>query len=186
MLENDLKKLFKLCTKENIFLFNGLLYQQVDDVTMGRPLGLLLANIFMSHVEKLLFNSDLKEEVNFWVRYVHGVFVILAKVNPNINNILVFLSKIHPNMKFTVDHEINLCLHFWILKLHLLMVYLQRLHIIYRFTSTNLNTVCNNFCPLSYKLSTIRGLFNLPIKLCSDNSSLLKEKLKLIKSFAKE
>ena len=189
ILENDLKKLLELCynsTKDNIFLFNGILYQQVDVVAMGRPLGLLLANIFMSHVEKFLFNSDLKQEINFWVRYVDDVFVIFAKVNPNINNILVFLNKIHPNIKFTVEHEINLCLHFWILKLHLLMVYLQRLHIICRPTSTDLNTECNSFCPLSYKLSIIRGLFNRSIRFCSDNTSLLKEKLKLIKSFANE
>ena len=54
-----------MCTKDNIFLFSGLLYQQVDGVVMGSPLGPLLANIFMSHVEKLLFNSDLEQEVNF-------------------------------------------------------------------------------------------------------------------------
>ena len=50
-------------------------------------------------------------------------------------------------------------------------------------TSTDLYTVWNSFCPLSYKLSTIRSLFNRSIKLCSDNSTLLKEKLKLIKKF---
>ena len=85
---------------------------------MGNPLGPLLANIFMSHVEKLLcifvsrveklldkpkfkilikntyrpvpllarsccFNSNLKQEVNFWVRYVDDVLLSLTiKVNP--------------------------------------------------------------------------------------------------------
>ena len=79
-----------MCTKDNIFLFNGLLYQQIDGVAMGSPLGPLLANVLMSHVEKL-FNSDLKKEVNFWVRYVDDIFVIFDKVNPNINSILAFL-----------------------------------------------------------------------------------------------
>ena len=55
---------------------NGLLYQQIDGVAMGSPLGPLLANVFMSHGEKLLFNSELKKEVNFWVRYVDDIFVI--------------------------------------------------------------------------------------------------------------
>ena len=50
-------------------------------------------------------------------------------------------------------------------------------------TSTGLYTVWNSFCPFSYKLSTIRSFFNRSIKLCSDNSTLLKEKLTLIKNF---
>ena len=62
---------------------------------MGSPLGPLLANIFMSHVEKLLFNNNLKQEVNFWVRYFDDGFGIFNKVNPNINNILVFLNNIY-------------------------------------------------------------------------------------------
>ena len=77
--ESDLKKLLELCTKDNILLFNGLLYQQVDGVAMGSPLGPLLANIFMSHVEKLLFNSDLKTEVNFWLQYI--VLICLHNLN---------------------------------------------------------------------------------------------------------
>ena len=93
--EPDLKRLLELCTKDNIFLFNDLLYQQIDGVAMGSPLGPLLANVFMSRVENLLFNSELKKEVNFWVRYVDDIFVIFEKVNPNINSILAFLNSIY-------------------------------------------------------------------------------------------
>ena len=31
----------------------------------------------------------------------------------NINSILAFLNSIHRNIKFTVDHETNHCLHFF-------------------------------------------------------------------------
>ena len=72
--EHDLKRLLELCTKDNIFLFNGLLYQQIDGETMGSPLAPLLANVFMSHVEKLLLNSELKQEVDFWFRNVDDIF----------------------------------------------------------------------------------------------------------------
>ena len=170
------------CVQKITFLFNGLLYQQVDGVAMGSPLGPLLANIFMSHVEKLPFNSDLKKEVNFWVRYVDDVFVIFDKVNPNINTILGFLNTVHPNIKFTVKHEVNHCLH-------ILDVDIKFNNGVFststynKPTSTDLYTGWNSFCPFSYKLSTIRSLFNRSIKLCSDKSTLLKEKLKLIKTF---
>ena len=180
--EHDLKRLLELCTKDNIFLFNGLLYQQIDGVAMGSPLGPLLANVFMSHVEKLLFNSELKKEVNFWVRYVDDIFVIFDKVNPNINSILAFLNNIHRNIKFTVEHETNHCLHF----LDIDIKFSNGVFTTCTYnkpTSTDLYTMWNSFCPLSYKLSTIRSLFNRSIKLCSDSSVLLKEKLKLINNF---
>ena len=40
------------------------------------------------------------------------IFSIFDKVNPNINSILAFLNNIHCNIKFTVEHETNHCLHF--------------------------------------------------------------------------
>ena len=179
--ENDLKKLLELCTKDNIFLFDGLLYQQVDSAAIGSLLGSLLANVFMSHVEKLLFNSDLKQEVNFWVRFVDDVFVIFDKVNPKINNILVCLNNIHPNIKFTVEHKINHYLHFLNIDIKFING-IFKTSINNKPTSTDLYTEWNSFCPLSYKQSTIRSLFNRLIKLCSDNSTLLKEKLTNYKS----
>ena len=68
----------------------------------------------MSHIEKLLFNSKLKQEVNFWVRHVDNVFVIFNKVNPNINNILSFFNNIHPNIKFTVELKLIIVCISWI------------------------------------------------------------------------
>ena len=149
---------------------------------MGSPLESLLANVFMSHVEKLLFNSELKQKVNFWVRYVDDIFVIFAKVNPNINSILAFLNNIHRNIKFTVEHETNHCLHFLDIDIKFNNgVFTTSTY--NKPTSTDLYTMWNSFCPLSYRLSTIRSLFNRSIKLCSDSSVLLKEKLKLINNF---
>ena len=46
-------------------MFDGSLYQQVDGVAMKSPLGPLLANIFMTYVEDLLFKSNLNEEIGF-------------------------------------------------------------------------------------------------------------------------
>ena len=46
-----------LTTKESYFLFDVELYQQVDSVSMGSPLGPILANVFICHC----FNfSDIK------------------------------------------------------------------------------------------------------------------------------
>ena len=46
--KSELKQLLCLATKESYFIFNGLLYKQIDGVAMGSPLGLSLANAFLS------------------------------------------------------------------------------------------------------------------------------------------
>ena len=48
----ELTKLFKFATSETHFLFDNKFYDQIDGVTMGSPLGPVLANLFMSYHEK--------------------------------------------------------------------------------------------------------------------------------------
>ena len=49
--KNELKKLFDFATSGTRFLFDGSFYDQIDDVAMGSPLGLVLANLFMGYHE---------------------------------------------------------------------------------------------------------------------------------------
>ena len=59
----EFKKLLSLATKETYFLFKGKLHKQAEGITMGSPLGLLLANAFLVHFEKKWLQncpSDLK------------------------------------------------------------------------------------------------------------------------------
>ena len=39
--------LLGVATKDRLFQFNGVLYEQIDGVAMGSPLGPLLANMFI-------------------------------------------------------------------------------------------------------------------------------------------
>ena len=48
---SQFKKLLNHCVKQNHFAFNDNIYDQIDGVAMGSPLGPILANIFMSHLE---------------------------------------------------------------------------------------------------------------------------------------
>ena len=50
----DLVDLLSVAIKRQLFQFNGTLYQQIDGGPMGSPLGLLLANVFMSRLEENL------------------------------------------------------------------------------------------------------------------------------------
>ena len=52
LLVEDFRTLLELATLDNYFLFNGSIYNQVDGVAMGSPLGPTLANAFMCHMER--------------------------------------------------------------------------------------------------------------------------------------
>ena len=46
-------ELRKLATTNPLFQLDGILYEQVEGVAMGSPLGPLLANTFMCSIEEL-------------------------------------------------------------------------------------------------------------------------------------
>ena len=50
--KQDLIDLLGVATKGQLFQFNDSLYEQIDGVAMGSPLGPLLANVFMSSIEE--------------------------------------------------------------------------------------------------------------------------------------
>ena len=75
--KSELKQLLYLATKESYFIFNGLLYKQIDGVTMGSPLGPSLANAFLSYHEKYwLKNSPQGFKPVFYRRYVDDIFIL--------------------------------------------------------------------------------------------------------------
>ena len=54
---NDVKQLTELleiATSNQLFQFNGELFEQTDGVAMGSPLGPLLASVFMCYIENQL------------------------------------------------------------------------------------------------------------------------------------
>ena len=52
--ESDLVTLLQFATKDQLFQFEGILYQQMDGVAMGSPLGPLMANAFLCSLEERL------------------------------------------------------------------------------------------------------------------------------------
>ena len=52
--KSDLIELLRIATKHPLVQFEGNLYQQVDGVAMGSPLGPLMANTLMCKIEKQL------------------------------------------------------------------------------------------------------------------------------------
>ena len=45
-------KTFSIFSVQQLFIFNGWLYEETHGVAMGSPLGPLLANVFMCSIEE--------------------------------------------------------------------------------------------------------------------------------------
>ena len=75
--KNQFEKLLRAALRNNYFLFDGIIYQQIDGVVMGSPLGPSLANAFLAHYEQIWLN-DCPDEYKavYYKRYVDDIFVL--------------------------------------------------------------------------------------------------------------
>ena len=71
------KQLLQLSVCDTHFIFNDDLYKQIDGVSMGSPLGPILAGIFMSKLESnYLDNCPTHFKPQFYKRYVDDTFAV--------------------------------------------------------------------------------------------------------------
>ena len=99
--KDQFKSLLTLATEESYFLFEGELYQQVDSVTMGSPLGPTLGNIFLCHYEDIyLCNCSLKCKPSYCKPYVDNIFAIFKSVT-QVVLFKNFMNTCHLKTKFT-------------------------------------------------------------------------------------
>ena len=100
--KQDLIDLLSVATKGQLFQFNGSLYEQVDGVAMGSPLGPLLANVFMSSIEEKL---DVEGKLPpYYRRYVDDTFTVMPDLS-TAKDFLNTLNHAHPAIKFTMEVE---------------------------------------------------------------------------------
>jgi len=71
----DLADLLKASTKDQLFQFNGQLYEQTNGFAMGSPLGPLLANVLMGSIEETLVHEG--KMPSFYKRYVDDTLTIM-------------------------------------------------------------------------------------------------------------
>ena len=77
--KKELFQLLETATSESSFIFDFLLYKQIDGVAMGSPLGPTLANAFLCHYEKeWLENCPSLFKPIVYKRYVDDIFVLFT------------------------------------------------------------------------------------------------------------
>ena len=96
----------------SFFLFNDDLYQQIDGVGMGLPLGPTFANIFLCfHEQQWLKNCPAEFRPACYRRYVDDCFLIFND-RSHVDKFLAYLNSQHPKIHFTKEIENKGCLSF--------------------------------------------------------------------------
>ena len=88
--EADLIELLEVSTKNQLFQFQRVLYEQVDGVAMGSPLG----------------PTNQNKMPNYYKRYVDDTLSIMPDVQAA-STFLSTLNEIHPSISFTMELEKN-------------------------------------------------------------------------------
>ena len=179
MTMQELKDLLYACTQNVQFLFQGEYYRQVDGISMGSPLGSLLADVYMFHLETTVLKSTIESAI-MYIRYVDDIFLIIPK-HANASAILIGVNQVDDNIKFTLEEEIERELPF----LDVLMKWEEDGSIrrsIYRKTSyTGQYLHFQSSVPRAQKRNLVSNLANRIRKICSP--CMLQTELDSLKEF---
>ena len=172
--KNQFEKLLRAALCSNNFLFDGIVYQQVDGVAMGSPLGPSLANTFLAYYEQIWLNDCPNEfKPVYYKRYVDDIFVLFQSPH-HLEKFNKYLNTKHANIKFTNEKEVNGSLPF-------LDVLISRNNkgltttVYHKSTFSGVYSNFNNFIADEYKHSLIFTLLFRIFSIVSDFSKFPEE-----------
>ena len=161
---NELRELFVFCTSKNNFIFNGVIYDQIDGIAMGSPLAPTLANLFMGVNELKWLTGYSGMGPQFYRRYVDDIFAVFE----NRKEALLFLNYLndqHNNIKFTKEENVDGGLAF--LDISICNLNGVSTSVYHKSTYTGLLTNFKSFAPCNYKKRLIVTLLDRTFKITS-------------------
>ena len=99
----SLLTLLRLILKNNTFVFNGDLFQQIHGVAMGCAFGASFANIFLMEWEQHIFMLNKQPVV--WKRYIDDIFGTWDFSQSDLRNFYESVNCFHPCIKVTLHHD---------------------------------------------------------------------------------
>ena len=172
------RKLLSFAVRDNHFVFNGQLYDQLDGVAMGSPLGPSMASIFMCALEQKYLNGCPSEfKPVLYRRYVDDTYC-LFRHREHVDKFLEHINKFHPNIRFTVEVEEDNNLSF----LDVLVTHEQggfSTSLYRKKTFTGLYTDYASLAPDKYKINLVRILVFRAFHICSSYISFHYELMRI-------
>ena len=163
------KRMYDLCCRDNLFIFDNKLFKQVDGAPMGGCVSPSLAEVFMGYNESVwLDNCPLAFKPVLYKRYVDDTFM-LFRSKSHIQLFLNYLNNQHSLIKFTHEVERNGEISFLDVK----VVKANRgfeTGLFRKETFTGLSTKYNSAVPSRYKINLIQCLVSRAYKICSSLS----------------
>ena len=168
----QVKELLEICLKTTYFLYDDVIYSQVEGAAMGSPVSPIVANLFMEWFEERAIQSFMYE-ITIWRRYVDDTMVALC--DSLVDEFTEHINSIHPAIKFTREEEVEG-------KIAMLDTNIKRnangnlTFSVYRkptHTDQYLQFTSNQ--PLQHKLGVVRTLHHRCLTLCSTEETRLHE-----------
>ena len=170
-----MSKLLYLCTK-NAHLTLNKTYLQLNGVSMGSPLGPVLANIFMVELERNIV-PILSNDILLWMRYVDNTICFIKLTS--FNKVPGTLNSYYKNIRFIIEIETENKISF----LDVLLIRNNSLIStkVYR-KNTNMDIYINwkSFALNNWKWGTLKTLVTRAFDICSTDE-YLKEELEHIR-----
>lgn len=171
--EASLRHLLQACTKEVPFYGpDGNMYNQIDGVAMGSPLGVLFANFYMGTLEEEIFSQHPELKPPIYARYIDDVFINTS----NEEEVLKLLQAFKSNslLNFTHEMEENQKLPFLDVLVHRNSTSFATEVFV---KSTNLGFCLNaaSECPEKYRRSVINSFVKRAFTHCSTWITVNKE-----------
>ena len=181
----DLFKLLETATSESSFIFEYLLYKQVDGVAMGSPLGTTLANAFLCHYEKeWLDNCPIHFKPVIYKRYVDDIFVLFSS-KEHLQLFVDYMNKQHKCLKFTSEAENDNSFSFLDIKItHHNQQF--KTSVYSKPTFSGVFTHYESYADQTHKKSLIATLLFRGFSICSDYTSFHLEVENLIREILKK
>ena len=170
-------KLMKLAT-EGMFPYKDKLYQQIDGVAMGSPLGPTLANFFLGVIECKLLDKDSPIHPKFYRRYIDDIYCIFDS-SQDYKAFHGILNSLHPNLNFTIETTEG-SLPFLDVEIKLIDDHVETC--IYR-KSTHTGVLLNYeaIAPLKWKRGLVLCLLHRAYNTCS-NSVLFRKEVSILRT----
>ena len=168
--QDILRDLLLICTTETPFRApDKSIYQQIDGVSMGTPLGPMVANFYMCHLENNCFQNCPQIKPPTYCRYIDDIFVVIDNFKQLENSKSYFDE--HSKLSFT--YEIESCKEFSFLDTILRRNKEQLRSAVYR-KPTNIGECLNynSICPNKYKTEVIKNFLHKAYNICFDYISL--------------